>query len=464
MNPLEIVILAAGKGTRMYSALPKVLHKVAGRTLLEHVILKAAALNPTAIHVVIGHGAEQVRQSLDTLPPDLRTLLHLQLQRAQQGTAHAVATALPEVGEHSEVLVLYGDTPLVPEGILKTLGSRRDGQTLLLLSARADEPYGYGRIVRAESGDFLRIVEEKDASEQERALTEINTGIVLCPAQLLREYLPRIGCDNAQHEYYLTDLPGLLRKDGKPVEVVISEDFDGLRGINNKMQLAHAERLYQSEQADKLMRAGVTLADPKRFDLRGTLKCGQDVFIDVNCIFEGEVSLGDNVTVGAGCVIRNCSIAAGSVISPYCVFEGSTLKERTTVGPFARLRPGNVLEDEVHVGNFVEVKNSHLKRGTKAGHLSYLGDSDIGADVNIGAGTITCNYDGANKHRTVLGDRVFVGSDTQLVAPVSVPDDVTIGAGTTYTRHIEAPQGALVTSRAKPRVVENYPRPTKEKR
>ena len=461
---LEIVILAAGKGKRMHSALPKVLHKVADRPMLEHVIRTSAALNPKAIHVVIGHMAEKIEQMINELPEELRKLVTISVQAEQLGTGHAVNCAMPKVADDSDVLVLYGDTPLTPADLLKDLIASLDGNELSVLSAIAPNPFGYGRIIRGNDNKLKAIVEEKDASDEQKKITEVNTGMIVCKASVLKEYLPKLKNNNAQGEYYLTDLSGQLSAEGKAVNILIAPDFDILSGVNSKPQLAFVERLYQKTQAEKLMVEGVTLADPERIDVRGELTCGDDVFIDINCIFEGKVVLGNNVKICAGCVIRNCTIGDGSVISSYSVLEDSEIKKAATIGPFARLRPGNVLEDNVHVGNFVECKKAHLGVGTKAGHLSYLGDAEIGKDVNIGAGTITCNYDGANKFKTVIGDDVFVGSDTQLVAPVTVKNGVTIGAGTTVTHRIKSEEGALIITRAQATVIDNYPRPRKIKK
>ena len=460
---LEVIILAAGKGKRMHSKLPKVLHKVADKPMLEHVISTAASLKPESIHVVVGHMAELVEQMVNELSDDLKKLIKIDLQKEQLGTGHAVSCAMSDIKDGSDVLVLYGDTPLTPVSLLQDLIDSLQGKEMSVLTAFSDNPFGYGRIIRNSSGNLQKIVEEKDATDEERQIKEVNTGMIVCKGKILKEYLPKIKNNNKQGEYYLTDLSGMLASEGKDVGILVAPDFEILSGVNSKTQLSFVERLYQRNAAQKLLDEGVTLADPSRFDLRGSIKCGEDVFIDINCIFEGNVELGNNVVIGAGCVIKNCSIGDGSIISPYTVMEDSQIKKKATIGPFARLRPGNILEDEVHVGNFVECKKSHLGLGTKAGHLSYLGDATIGKDVNIGAGTITCNYDGANKFRTEIGDDVFIGSDSQLVAPVTIKNGVTIAAGTTVTRHTQMDEKDLVLTRSETKIVKKYARPHKNK-
>ena len=460
---LEVIILAAGKGKRMHSKLPKVLHKVANKPMLEHVIDTAASLNPESIHVVVGHMSELVEQMVNGLSDVLKKLVKIDLQKEQLGTGHAVSCAMGDIKDESDVLVLYGDTPLTPAPLLQDLIASLHGREMSVLTAFADNPFGYGRIIRNEQGNLQKIVEEKDATDEERKIKEVNTGMIVCKGKTLKEYLPKIKNNNKQGEYYLTDLSGMLTSAGKDVGILVAPDFEILSGVNSKPQLAFVERLYQKNVAQNLLEEGVTLADPSRFDLRGSLKCGEDVFIDINCIFEGNVELGNNVVIGAGCVIKNCSIGEGSIISPYTVMEDSVIKRKATIGPFARLRPGNTLEDEVHVGNFVECKKSHLGLGTKAGHLSYLGDATIGKDVNIGAGTITCNYDGANKFRTEIGDDVFIGSDSQLVAPVSIKNGVTIAAGTTVTKHTQMDEKDLILTRSETKIVKKYARPHKNK-
>ena len=459
---LEVVILAAGKGSRMHSDLPKVLHKVAGMPMLGHVLNTAISLKPEAVHVVVGHGAALVNAYLDKFD-NKGIKVDCVEQTEQLGTAHAVKQALPLLNPNNNVIVLYGDTPLTPANILLKLVEKLGNSPLAVLSAITKNPFGYGRIVRNESGSLLKIVEEKDADNSIRSICEINTGIIAAKAQTFLDYLPKIQNNNVQKEFYLTDLAGLLAQEGKKVIVETAEDFELLSGINSKKQLAFVERLFQKRSALRLMDEGVSFADPDRFDLRGTLEHGKDDFIDINVIIEGHVVLGNNVTLGAGCVIRDCTIADGAVISPYTVMEESSLGEETTVGPFSRLRPGSKLDKLAHVGNFVEIKKSHLSEGTKAGHLTYLGDAEIGKEVNIGAGTITCNYDGANKFKTIIGDDVFVGSDSQLVAPVNIPAGVTIAAGTTVTHRSDLKPQCLVLTRAETIVKENYKRPHKNK-
>lgn len=460
---LEIIILAAGLGKRMHSNLPKVLHQVAHKPMLFHVIHTANSLNPQKIHVVLGHKSQVVAQAIEeTLSEELQTKLHLSIQREQLGTAHAVLQALPNVNPKNQVIILYGDTPLTPKIDLENLLEALKTNSMSLLTATVDNPFGYGRIVRNEQGRISCIVEEKDATPVQKSIKEINTGMIASTGAVLQEFIPQIQNNNAQKEFYLTDLAGMLAQSGRAVELVPATAPEFLAGVNNKLQLSQVEHLYQKQQAERLMMEGLTLADPQRFDLRGELIFGEDCFIDTNVIIEGKVVLGDHVTIGTGCVLKDVTIGDRSEISPYTVMEKSELKCHTTIGPFARLRPGNVLEDEVHIGNFVEVKNSHIFEGTKSGHLTYIGDSDIGAGTNIGAGTITCNYDGANKHRTTIGKNVFIGSDTQLVAPVTVEDGATIGAGTTVTRRV--PAKALYITRAQPRMLPDYPRPTKSKK
>lgn len=459
---LEIIVLAAGMGKRMHSDLPKVLHPVAGQPMLFHVLKTANELNPAKIHVVLGHQSQVVASAISSdLDKSIQAKLSIALQNQQLGTAHAVMQVLPNLTSGNQVVILYGDTPLTPKCELEHLLSNLDTYALTLLTAHLDNPFGYGRIIRNEQGQIQEIVEEKDANAEQKRITEVNTGMIATTVDVLKQYLEEISNDNAQGEYYLTDLIGLMVKHNRAVGLVKAQRTDVLNGVNNKVQLAFVERLYQKLQAEKLMMDGLTLADPDRFDIRGELQFGKDCFIDTNVIIEGKVVLGDNVVIGTGCVLKDVTIGDRSVISPYTIMEKSELKVHTTIGPFARLRPGNVLDNEVHIGNFVEVKNSHIQEGTKAGHLTYIGDTDIGTNTNIGAGTITCNYDGANKHRTTIGNDVFIGSDTQLVAPVTVEDGATVGAGATVTRTIAA--NSLFVTRAQPRTIQSYKRPTKKK-
>ena len=460
---LEVIVLAAGLGKRMHSDLPKVLHQVARQPMLFHVLRTANSLNPSKIHVVLGHQSQLVAEAIEqSLEPELRSKLTLCIQSKQLGTAHAVQQALPNDDPHSQVIVLYGDTPLTPKADLENLLEALKANSMSLLTAVVDTPVGYGRIIRNDLGRIACIGEEKDAAPEQKAFKEINTGMIATTGELLQEYIPQIQNQNAQQEYYLTDLAGLLVQAGRAVGLVHATAPELLAGVNNKLQLSQVERIYQEQQANRLMMDGLTLADPKRFDLRGELTFGKDCFIDTNVIIEGKVVLGDHVSIGTGCVLKDVTIGDRSEISPYTVMEKSELKRHTTIGPFARLRPGNVLEDEVHIGNFVEVKNSNIEEGTKSGHVTYIGDSDIGAGTNIGAGTITCNYDGANKYRTTIGKNVFIGSDTQLVAPVTVEDGATVGAGATVTRTV--PANALFVTRAQPRILPGYQRPTKKKK
>lgn len=451
---MHVVILAAGQGKRMRSALPKVLQPLAGRPLLGHVLDTARALGADKLCIVFGHGGEAVRAALDA--PDL-AWAH---QAEQLGTGHAVAQALPHLPESGPVLILYGDVPLTRRATLASLVEAAGTDGFALLTVDMDDPTGYGRIVR-EAGKVVRIVEQKDASEAERAIREVNTGILCCQAQHLRRWLAGLSNDNAQREYYLTDIIAMAVADGLAVQTRQPDAVWETLGVNDKVQLAALERLHQGNQAQALLQAGVTLIDPSRIDIRGQLHCGQDVEIDVGCVFEGEVRLGDGVRVGANCVLRNVSIEAGALIQPFCHLEGATVGAKSQIGPFARLRPGTVLAEDVHIGNFTEIKNSAIAAHSKANHLSYLGDADIGSRVNVGAGTITCNYDGANKFRTVIEDDAFIGSDTQLVAPVRVGRGATLGAGTTLTR--DAPADALTLSRARQMTLAGWKRPVKKK-
>jgi len=451
---LSIVILAAGQGTRMKSKRPKVLHPLAGKPLLAHVLDTARTLSPSRILVVYGHGGEQVPKALAA--DDVQWVE----QAEQLGTGHAVEQAMPALPDADLVLVLYGDVPLVRTETLTDLVAQAAHTGFALLTVRLNDPTGYGRIVRDESGRVARIVEQKDASPEEQAIDEVNTGILCARAADLRRWLGRLENANAQGEFYLTDTIAMAVAEGLEVATAMPDDACEVLGVNSRRQLAELERHYQRQQAARLMDGGVTLADPARLDVRGEVSADQDVFIDVNVILEGRVKIGADVTIGAGCVIRNAEIGPGTQIRPYSVIEDATIGPQAQIGPFARLRPGTDLARDARIGNFVEVKNSRIGEGSKVNHLSYIGDTDMGAGVNIGAGTITCNYDGANKHRTVIGDGAFIGSDTQLVAPVTVGAHATLGAGTTLTN--DAPPGQLTLSRAKQKSIPGWKRPQKQ--
>ncbi|VWD49531.1 bifunctional UDP-N-acetylglucosamine diphosphorylase/glucosamine-1-phosphate N-acetyltransferase GlmU [Burkholderia contaminans] len=452
---MNIVILAAGTGKRMRSALPKVLHPLAGRPLLSHVIDTARTLQPSRLVVVVGHGAEQVQAAVAA--PDVQ----FAVQAEQLGTGHAVRQALPLLDPAQPTLVLYGDVPLTRASTLQRLvDAAREGR-YGILTVTLDDPTGYGRIVRDAAGFVTRIVEQKDASPEQLKIAEINTGIIVTPTAQLSMWLGALRNENAQGEYYLTDVVELAIEAGFDVVTAQPDEEWETLGVNSKAQLAELERIHQRNIADALLVDGVTLADPARVDVRGTLRCGRDVSIDVNCVFEGNVTLADNVTIGANCVIRNASVGAGTRIDAFTHIDGAELGAHTVIGPYARLRPGAQLADEAHVGNFVEVKNAVIGHGSKANHLTYIGDADIGARVNIGAGTITCNYDGANKFRTVIEDDVFVGSDTQLVAPVRVGRGVTIAAGTTIWKDVA--DGLLALNEKTQTAKSGYVRPVKKK-
>ncbi len=452
---LDILILAAGKGTRMRSDLPKVLHRLAGKPLLGHVVDTAHALGAAQVCVVYGFGGEAVPQALAD------ESLTFVLQAEQHGTGHAVMQALPQLADGGVTLVLYGDVPLTRAATLQPLVAAARAGRLGLLTVNLAHPDGYGRIVRA-SGRVSRIVEHKDASPAERAIREVNTGILAVATAPLRRWIAALNNDNAQGEYYLTDIIAMAVGEGVEVDACQPEHEWEVLGVNSKAQLAELERIHQGEIARVLLNDGVTLADPARLDVRGSLACGRDVAIDVNCVFEGHVELGDGVQVGANCVLRNVTVAAGTRIDAFTLIDDAEIGEANRLGPFSRIRPGTMLARDVHVGNFVEIKNSRIDDGSKINHLSYVGDTTMGKKVNIGAGTITCNYDGANKHRTVIEDEVFVGSDTQLVAPVTVGRGATLGAGTTLTR--DAPPGELTLSRAKQLTINGWKRPVKQKK
>ncbi|MBX9764544.1 MAG: bifunctional UDP-N-acetylglucosamine diphosphorylase/glucosamine-1-phosphate N-acetyltransferase GlmU [Pseudomonadaceae bacterium] len=450
---LDIVILAAGQGTRMRSALPKVLHPVAGKAMLGHVIDTARLLKPQGIHVVIGHGAELVRERLAA--DDLNFVL----QSEQLGTGHAVAQALPALTAE-RVLILYGDVPLIEVETLQRLLQQVSEQQLGLLTVNLNDPTGYGRIVRDGSGVVKAIVEHKDASSEQRLIREGNTGILAVPGKKLGDWLGRLSNSNAQGEYYLTDVIAMAVADGLVVATEQAADEMEVLGANDRIQLSQLERHYQYRAARRLMLQGVTLIDPTRFDLRGEVTVGRDVSIDINVILEGQVVIEDGVQIGPNCVIKNSTLRKGAIVKANSHLEGADMGEGADCGPFARLRPGSVLGAKAHVGNFVELKNAKLGEGAKAGHLSYLGDAEIGARSNIGAGTITCNYDGANKFKTVLGEDVFIGSNSALVAPVTLGDRATTGAGSVITGDV--PANTLAVGRAKQRNIEGWKRPTKK--
>ncbi|MFZ7282229.1 bifunctional UDP-N-acetylglucosamine diphosphorylase/glucosamine-1-phosphate N-acetyltransferase GlmU [Avibacterium avium] len=453
MNKLSVVILAAGKGTRMYSDLPKVLHNIAGKPMVKHVIDTAKQLNAAQIHLIYGHGAELLQQRLADEP------VNWVLQAEQLGTGHAMQQAAPFFADDENIVMLYGDAPLITAETLQKLIAAKPENGIALLTAHLDDPTGYGRIIR-QDGNVVAIVEQKDASPEQLAIQEVNTGVMVASGASFKKWLAKLDNNNAQGEYYMTDVIKFANQDGCKVAAVQAQDLMEVEGANNRLQLAELERYYQRKQAEKLLLAGVSLRDPNRFDLRGEITHGKDVEIDVNVIIEGTVKLGNRVKIGAGCVIKNCVIGDDVEIKPYSVFEDAVIGEEAKIGPFARLRPGTELAAQTHIGNFVEVKKSQIGKGSKVNHLSYVGDSEIGANCNIGAGTITCNYDGVNKFKTVIGDDVFVGSDSQLVAPVTIAKGATIGAGTTVTKDIA--ENELVISRVPQRNIQGWKRPTKK--
>jgi len=451
---LSVIILAAGAGTRMRSSKPKVLHELAGVPMVEHVYNTGKKLGAKQIQVVYGHGGELLPQQCQ----------HFDVEWSQQaeqlGTAHAVQQASPNVSEDDVVLVLYGDVPLTKAETLKTLVENVKGNNISLLTVNLDDPTGYGRIVR-ENGKVISIIEHKDASAEIKLIKEVNTGILALRAAYLNECLNKVGNNNTQGEYYLTDIIAMAVNDGNEVVTTQVQNSYEVEGINDRKQLAKLERIFQRGIAEQLLTDGVGLADPARIDVRGDLKVGSDSFIDINCIFEGVVKLGNGVNIGAGCLIKNSSIADDCIIKPYSIIEDAAIDDRAEVGPFARIRPGAQLKENCRVGNFVEIKNTVLGKNSKASHLSYLGDSEIGKNVNIGAGTITCNYDGANKFKTVIKDGAFIGSDTQLVAPVVVGENATIGAGSTITKDTE--DETLTISRVPQKEITGWQRPSKKK-
>jgi bifunctional UDP-N-acetylglucosamine pyrophosphorylase/glucosamine-1-phosphate N-acetyltransferase len=452
---LNVIVLAAGQGKRMHSDLPKVLHPLAGRSLLGRVIDTARALDAARIIVVYGHGGEAVRKALSN-----ETDLVWVEQKEQLGTGHAVMQAVPLLDPTADVLVLYGDVPLIQAASLRKL-TEASGSTLGVMTAFADDASGYGRIVRDEAKRVVSIVEQKDATPEQLAIREWNTGLLATSTARLAGWLGRVKNNNAQKEYYLTDVIALAVADGLTVQTTQPANTWEVEGVNSKLQLAALERIHQREVADRLLEQGVTLSDPGRFDVRGTLSCGRDVSIDVNCVFEGTVILGDRVKIGPNCVLKNVTIEADTEINPFSLLEEASVGARCRIGPYARLRPGAALAEDVHIGNFVEVKNSRVGIGSKANHLAYVGDSDVGSKVNIGAGTITCNYDGVNKHRTVIEDGVFVGSNATLVAPVKISKGAYIGAGSTISK--DTPPGQLTVARAKQVSIPAWKPPVKKK-
>jgi bifunctional UDP-N-acetylglucosamine pyrophosphorylase/glucosamine-1-phosphate N-acetyltransferase len=452
--PLSIVILAAGQGKRMKSNLPKVLQPLAGQPMLGHVVAAAKALRADAIHVVHGHGGEQVKQALASEP------VNWVLQAEQLGTGHALAQAMPSIPDDHQVLILFGDVPLVRVATLQRLIDETGTQGFGVLTVILEDPTGYGRIVRDNAGNVVRIVEQKDANTKERAIPEINTGLMIGPARELRSWLAALKNDNAQGEYYLTDVIVMAVRAGMKVNAVISPTEAEVLGVNDKVQLAQLEAALRAERAKALMLEGVTLADPARIDIRGPVTVGRDVFIDVNVVMVGTVELGDRVRIGPNCYLKDCRIGADTEVHPNCVIDRTTIGATCSIGPFARLRPESVLHDEVHIGNFVEVKKSEIGHGSKANHLTYLGDATVGRKVNVGAGTVTVNYDGANKWRTEIADNAFVGSGSMLVAPVKVGEGANTAAGSTITK--DAPPGKLTIARARQVTIDGWKRPEKK--
>jgi len=455
MPPLHVVILAAGQGKRMKSRLPKVLHRLAGRTLLEHVIAAATSLDAAVIHLVHGHGGGQLREAHPALP------VRWVEQREQKGTGHAVEQAMPAIPDEATVLVLYADVPLTDAGTLRDTVALVDQGALALISVEVEDPGGYGRILRDNTAHVVGIVEDKDASDEERCIKEINTGILAAGAASLRGWLDRIDENNVQGERYLTDVIALAVSDGVAVRSIHPEALEEVLGVNDRSQLAALERFYQRRQAEQLMRNGVTIADPARLDIRGEVTIAGDVSLDINVILEGTVVIAEGVSIGPNCVIKNAEIGSGSEIHANTIIEQAIIGADCRIGPYARLRPGTELAEDVHIGNFVEVKNTRVGRGSKANHLTYLGDSRVGKGVNVGAGTITCNYDGAVKHATIIEDDVFVGSGVELVAPITVHAGATIGAGATITKNV--PAGVLSVNRGRQTTIENWARPKKKK-
>lgn len=455
MTQLSVVILAAGKGTRMYSDLPKVLHPIAGKPMVKHVIDTAKQLSAQQIHLIYGHGADLLKQRLADEP------VNWVFQAEQLGTGHAMQQAAPFFADDENIVMLYGDAPLITAETLQKLIAAKPENGIALLTVVLENPTGYGRILR-ENGSVIGIVEQKDANPAQLQIQEVNTGVMVASGASFKKWLAQLDNNNAQKEYYITDIIAMANRDGFTVQAVQAEELMEVEGANNRLQLAALERFYQRKQAERLLLAGVTIIDPARFDLRGTLEHGKDVEIDVNVVLEGEIKLGNNVRIGAGSVLTNCTIGDNVEIKPYSVLENAVVGQAAKIGPFSRLRPGAVLADDTHVGNFVEIKNAQIGNASKVNHLSYVGDSEIGANCNIGAGVITCNYDGANKHKTRIGDDVFVGSDSQLVAPVEIASGATIGAGATITKNVG--ENELVITRVAQRHIQNWQRPRKSQK
>lgn len=453
-KPLSVVILAAGKGTRMYSDLPKVLHPIAGKPMVKHVIDTVKHLNARQINLIYGHGADLLKERLADEP------VNWVFQAEQLGTGHAMQQAAPFFADDENIMMLYGDTPLIQQSTLERLIAQKPENGIALLTVKLENPTGYGRIIR-ENGSVVAIVEQKDASAEQLKIQEVNTGVMVASGASFKKWLGNLNNNNAQGEYYITDVIAMANEDGFQVQAVQADEFMEVEGANNRLQLAALERFYQKKQAEKLLLAGVTLIDPSRFDVRGTVEHGKDVSIDVNVILEGNVKLGNNVKIGAGCVLKNVIVGDNVEIKPYSVLEDAVIGEKSAIGPFSRLRPGTQLAEGAHVGNFVEIKNAQVGKGSKVNHLTYVGDAEVGRNVNIGAGVITCNYDGANKFKTIIGDDVFVGSDSQLVAPVEIANGATIGAGSTITKNVA--EGELVITRVAQKHIQGWQRPTKKK-
>lgn len=451
---LDIVILAAGKGTRMKSSLPKVLHKVGGKSLLAHVLAAAKALESDNINIIVGHGADIVKAEFND-----ENISFIE-QTEQLGTGHAVQQALPKFREDATVLILYGDVPLTPTATLRELMDQVRDDAMSLLTVELDDPNGYGRIIRNAQGNARAIVEQKDANKDQLAICEVNTGIMAVPAPLLKEWLPKLSNDNAQGEYYLTDIVEMASTNHIDINIVQADDEMDVLGVNNRVQQAELERYYQSEQAMILLEEGVGLLDPDRFDCRGEIVAGSDVTIDVNCVFTGSVEIGNNVYIGPNCVITNSSIGDNTTINANSVLDECTIAGDSDIGPFARLRPGTQLAKGAKIGNFVETKKSIIGEGSKVNHLSYVGDAVLGKNVNVGAGTITCNYDGVNKSQTTIGDGAFIGSNSALVAPVNIGTEATVGAGSTVAKDVK--DGELAVARAKQRNISNWQKPVKK--